>query len=54
MITEWPIKRKCKEAGGGLFLGNVPKFVWRDWRKPRNTSVSLVGVRADIRNSREY
>jgi hypothetical protein len=49
--VRWLPNDRLKERGrklGWSISRQVPKFVWRDWGQPRNTSVSLVGVRAGI------
>jgi hypothetical protein len=34
---------------GAECLGTILKFSWWDWEKPQETSVSIVGVFAEIR-----
>jgi hypothetical protein len=32
----------------GLIRGITTAFAWADWRKPRNTSVKMTSLRAEI------
>jgi hypothetical protein len=35
-------------SGRGLILSTIPAFAWRDWGKPRKTSVRITNIRAEI------
>jgi hypothetical protein len=35
-------------SGRGLIQGTAPEIAWRDWGKPRRTSVKIGGLWADI------
>jgi hypothetical protein len=40
----WFMKINCKGLGSDLIEILFQAFAWRDWRKPRNTSVRIAGV----------
>jgi hypothetical protein len=37
-----------ERSGRGLTEGTIPVYSWRDWGKPRKSSVSIAGLRAEI------
>jgi hypothetical protein len=48
MIHEYWIGMDMKGSGRGLNQGTIPAFFWKDWWKPRKTSVRLDGYRTEI------
>jgi hypothetical protein len=48
------IKRECwirknvEGSGRGLFAGTIPAVAWRDWQEPRETSLWIASVPAEI------
>jgi hypothetical protein len=41
-------------SGHGLIQGPISAFAWRDWGKPLQTSISIAGLRAEIRSQNQY
>jgi hypothetical protein len=39
-----------EQSGQVLIEGTIPVFVWKDWGKPRKTSVRIAGLRAETLN----
>lgn len=46
-ISELWLWREVQGSSRGL-IWDIPEFVWRDWRKPRRTSLRFVDCRGDI------
>jgi hypothetical protein len=44
MISEWRIGKDVEGRGRGLI---TPAFAWRDWEKPRKSSVGMANLRAE-------
>jgi hypothetical protein len=48
MIREWWIEKDVEWCGRGLIYGTIAVFVWRNLGKPRNPSVRIAYLPADI------
>jgi hypothetical protein len=48
MIVGLRNEKDVEGSGCDVMYGTIPAFAWRDWGKARSSSVTEVGVRAEI------
>jgi hypothetical protein len=50
VIGEWWFEKDVEGRSSGLIYGIISTFDWRDWEKPRKTSVMVAVLRDEIWN----